>query len=209
MRLTTLLLLPLLFFGSCSSTGKVSLPSVSLVYAVNARGSAIPVFEIDGKTFFLTAKHVIADLVDGIDDEAQIFNSTVRGKPIIDIFVHPKLDVALISARLDKSVGLARLAPEMPRYPARLYAIGWHLGEVLLLTEGHAANEVGYMSCPIIFGASGGAVLNGSIELVGVVSKVAMIGTGGFEAHPIPHVSIYVPVEKFRDWFLKTKAQAR
>ena len=209
MRLTALLLPLLLFVGSCtSSAGRM--PSVSLIEMARGRGSAVPAFFEDGKTYFLTAKHVIAELIDGINDEEELLTATVRGAPILFIWAHEDLDVAIVCAEV-KLVGTAILASdgEMPTYPQPLFAIGWHLGRELLMTEGRAGGELGQMSCPVIFGASGGAVLNKHAKLVGIIVTVGMVNTGGFSPHPVPHVAGYVPVSEFRDWYLKIKEEAR
>lgn len=207
MKLTALLLLPLLFLGSCSSGDYGRMPSVSLIETANSRGSAVPIFAKNGKTYFLTAKHVIAMLIDGQDDEADLATATVRGVPILSIWAHEDLDIALICADI-QLLGLAVLADDMPTYPQPLYSIGWHLGRDLLMTEGRAGGRLGSMSCPVVFGASGGAVLDRHAKLVGIIITMGMAHTGGFSPHPIPHVAGYVPVDEFRVWLLEIKAEA-
>jgi S1-C subfamily serine protease len=184
------------------------MPSVSLIETASARGSAVPIRIQDGKTYFLTAKHVIAHLIDGIDDEAELETATVRGAPILKIWAHDDLDIALIVADV-QLLGIGIFADEMPTYPQPLYAIGWHLGRDLLMTEGRAGGKLGSMSCPVIFGASGGAVLNKHAQLVGIIVTVGMAHTGGFSPHPIPHVAGYVPVDEFRDWYNEIMEEAR
>ena len=213
MKYAILALSALLTLG-CATADKGTLPSVSLVMTPHARGSATPVFRIDGKTFFITAKHVVDTLADGFDeetlkeDEEELLHSTVAGKPIIDLVLHPDLDVALISARVGP-IACAQLAIRMPDYPSKVYSIGWHLGQHLLLTEGRASPDLGVMSAPVIHGASGGAVLDARLCYVGVISQVAYVRTSPFSASPVPHVALYVPLSAFRDWLMEQRGKAR
>lgn len=136
----------------------------------------------------LTAKHVLPAL-------------TVGGLANGEAIPHPTLDLALIHCPGMDPRGLV-IAQEGPKVYDRLYAYGWHAGQRLLRTEGFQGKSTGHMSAPVIFGCSGGAVVNDRGELVGII--VGMLSRkvqGGDGWYALPHISRYTVLdESARNW---------
>ena len=173
-----------LFLSTLSCTTTHQFPSVLFVRSVRGSGSAVPVMVQGGKLWSLTARHLLPV-------------TSVGNRPVLDQRPHPFLDLAMISTKA-RDVRVAPLAARLPVLGDRLVAVGWHLGRVLLVTDGRQGGTTGSMSCPIIFGVSGGAVLNQRGELVGIAKAIFIVG----RYHPISHVAQYVPVVGLRTWII-------
>lgn len=120
--------------------------------------------------------------------------ATIGGLQVIETIKHPTLDLALL--RVDGPVGTGSvLADDLPVLGDRLVAMGYGLGKSLQMTDGRATSVLGGMTCSIIYGCSGGAVLNDRGELVGIISQISSI-SNGFLSVPVPHMSHYIPIPK-------------
>ena len=149
-------------------------------------GVASGVVIADG--WVLTAKHVLP---------ARTVGGLASGEEI----VHPTLDLALIHCPGVDPRGLV-IAQEVPKVFDRLYAYGWHMGTRLMKTEGYQGDTAGHMSAPVMFGCSGGAVVNNRGELVGItMGLMSRKVQNGFGWYAIPHLARYTVLdEAVRDW---------
>ena len=188
-------LLPLLLLAACAPPPPLSAPApLPLPHVVQtshpgggASASAVPLFDRRGFAWYLTARHCLPV-------------ATVGGQEVLHAYPHPKRDLAVLKVRGTVGAGTA-LATRLPRLGDRLLAMGYGVGAFLQMTDGRAGPKPGQMTCPIIYGASGGAVLNANGELVGIISQVMRI-SNGFTSLPITHISIYVPVVGVKTWIL-------
>jgi hypothetical protein len=149
---------------------------------LHAVGSGVVI--ADG--WILTAAHVLP---------VTSANGMRCGKPII----HPTKDLALLPCPGMKSTGLAP-ATKRPDLYDRLYAYGWHLGRMLLKTEGYQGypwhDDGAAMSVHNIHGCSGGPIVNARGELVGIIRNVAYTGTAsGEDMYALPHMSGYTSLD--------------
>jgi hypothetical protein len=126
---------------------------------------------------------------------------TADGLPCGEPIVHPTLDLALIPCEGIKATGL-EMATTGPWVYERLYAYGWHQGEQRMKTEGYQGHARGQMSAPVIFGCSGGAVINSNGELVGIIDHVDFENvTDGWGMYLVFHMSGYTVLdEAVRGW---------
>lgn len=123
---------------------------------------------------------------------------------------HPTLDLALLY--MPDKVGSITIAHDAPQLGDPLLAIGWHYGIYLLHTEGFQGGDDGLMSCPVVFGCSGGPVLNAAGELVGIIDAVHMTPTFDSTTHEsaenlqvVPHIAWYTPLNAdVQDWIRRT-----
>lgn len=136
----------------------------------------------------LTAKHLLPTV-------------TVGGLPHGEVIEHPTLDLVLISCPGMDPRGLV-IAQEGPKVYDRLFTYGWHMGKRLMKTEGFQGKTKGHMSAPIIFGCSGGAVVNDRGELVGIIrSVISRQVQEGWGYYAVPHLSGYTVLdEAVRGW---------
>jgi len=113
---------------------------------------------------------------------------------------HPFLDLALVKVPGVKSNGLR--FGSSPKLYDRLFAYGFHLADHFLKTEGYQGGRPDLMSCPIIHGCSGGAVVDSRGDLVGIIAYVIYTGTAnGFDGYALPHISGYTPIgDTERQW---------
>lgn len=147
--------------------------------------SATPIWDRNGFAWYLTAKHCLPV-------------ATVGGQQVLQSFSHPKLDLALLKVKGSVGVG-SKIADRTPVFGDRLVAMGYGLGVSLHMTDGRAGTKLGYMTCPIAYGCSGGAVLNEKGELVGIITQITSMSNGMFPV-PVPHMSYYAPIPK--SWLL-------
>lgn len=108
---------------------------------------------------------------------------------------HPTLDLALVKCPQAKVSRGFRMATRQPYVHDRVYAYGWHLGRVLMRTEGYQGYYINRMSAPVIHGCSGGAVVNARGELLGVVKSVSYAWTANrLDGYAIPHMAGYTSI---------------
>lgn len=175
----------------CSTPVVLPLPAVAVTShpGGSTSASATPLWNSQGFAWYLTAKHVVPV-------------ATVGGQEVVETFPHPKLDLAILKVKGTVVTGSV-LAEEFPKFGDRLRALGYGVGRPLQMTDGRAAGKLGQMTCPIIFGCSGGAVLNERGELLGIIRRVVIL-RNGFMTIPIAHLSTYVPVLSLKSWLLST-----
>lgn len=174
--------LAVLLLSSCAMSWHH--PNVPLLDGPMSLGSGVVI--ADG--WILTVRHILpVDTADGLE----------CGEPII----HPTLDLALIPCPGAEANGL-RPATTGPWVYERLYAYGWHQGESLLKTEGYQGKTTGEMSAPVIFGCSGGPVINARGELVGIIDNVDFEDVmDGWGTYVVPHMAGYTVLdEAVRGW---------
>ena len=175
-----------LLLTSCASN-PINMPECWEVIGHRGSGSSVPLLQKDGKLWLLTAKHNLP--------------LTMAGKlKIIDQVRHPTLDIALISVR--GTARVIRISSNDAELGDKLFAAGYQL-RMLMITDGYKAKGKGLMSCPILFGASGGPVWNSDGELVGIIRGVWQMRTLKKDIQVIPHISLYVPVVGLQEWIDK------
>ena len=149
-----------------------------------ATASAVPLWNRDGYAWYVTCAHCLP--VAAVDNQVVMFS-----------WQHPDLDLALLKVRGDVGVGSV-IAQESPQFGERLTAMGHGLGDFLQLTDGRAGYTPGDMTCPIIFGCSGGAVLNSRNELVVIIRRLRVLNHPW--GAPVTHISNYVPLRGLENW---------
>ena len=144
------------------------LPDVLLMQSLDGRGSGVAI----APGWVLTAAHIgLAGAVD-----------------------HPTLDLALVCH--SGAAGSVEFGPA-PEFGAPLRAIGWHEGEYLLMTVGTQGHEREMMSCQILPGCSGGAVIDAEGRLVGIVEGVYahhVLSGPRVVQLAVPHLAWYTPL---------------
>lgn len=155
----------LLFLAACAT-----FPDV---LRVDRKGSAVPLTD----EWILTAKHLQPV-------------KTVGGAPVLEAVPHPSKDLLLL--RVPRAVRrCARIAKNRPKLGDKLFSMGYHLMDGLLVTEGRQGARPWAMTAQVIFGASGGPVLDANMKLVGVNSMVTL-----FAGRPVPYMSRYEPLDR-------------
>ena len=133
------------------------------------------------------------------------------GLEVTNTYIAPggSVDMALMHVPGLTAKWYPPIAGAAPALHDELHAYGWHLGTQLLMTDGHQGKDSDEMSCPIIHGCSGGAVVNSSGELVGVVAWVRYTHTArGFDGYALPHISGYTAMtDALRAWIIRTLDQ--
>jgi len=184
-------LLGLLALAACTGIPADSPISPEVVELVTISGggtcTAFPVAQGRGKTYYLTAKHCTPAAL-------------VGGKAVGEIYLHPTRDVAMLVVESEESVFCLPLASEKPAPGDVLFAIGFHLGDFPLVTQGYAGGLEGQMSAPVIWGASGGPVLNAEGEVVGVLSWGWMVELNNWTYVPVTHIAGYAPYDDVSEW---------
>lgn len=204
MRISVPLLLAL-FLMSCSlapSRPEDSCPAnaanVWMLIGPSTRGSCAPVHceqqgEGSWRVTFLTAKHV----VDGDSYLAPWIVTNPRGDKLeygIVSAMHPTLDVALVTFTSDRPFEIFEFIDTEMRRGDPAWVVGYPLAQHLSITKGWIGERF-HVSAPIIFGNSGGPVLDYQGRIVGVISTV-----GIFRGHPITHMACFVPILDVRSW---------
>lgn len=129
---------------------------------------------------------------------------SVDGKPARIIKISTEADLML----LEVEVGWpgVKVADKQPDADSKIYTIGFPLSVGQVLTEGRVQvadhREIGphdmLVSSPVVFGNSGGPVMDANMQLVGIVSKVAVVGFGSV----VTHLAVVVNTETIKE-FLK------
>ncbi len=174
--------LALLFVAGCTATPNH--PNVLLMEGPGGKGSGVVI--ADG--WILTAKHLLPI-------------ETASGMPCGEAIEHPTLDLALIPCAGAEARGLLP-AIEPPRVHQRVYTYSWHQADTFMKTEGFQAKQLGWMSAPVIFGCSGGAVVNDRGELMGIIATVAFEDViDGWGMYSVSHMAGYTTLnEAVRGW---------
>lgn len=127
--------------------------------------------------------------------------TSAGGLRVTGVFRHPTLDLALLRVPGAPYNGL-KAATEVPKLYDRLYVYGWHLGFRYLKTQGFQGHP-GFLSADVVFGVSGGAVINTRGRLVGIITAVGWIPEPRDEL--VFHIAGYVPLtESVLRWIRKT-----
>lgn len=156
--------------------------------------------------YILTARHVvehknkIADIEVEIPTDGGFILEKVKDG---DIIVDDKMDLAMLRIKYVEKHQLIvlPLATKVCYIGDTVYAVGNPLGLRDVITKGifsaYYPNQKSPMgiSCGIVFGASGGAVVNNKGELVGVISQVIMLNF-----NPVAYLGCAVPQKPTRDF---------
>jgi hypothetical protein len=172
-------------------------PEIWRLSSEGSAGSAVPFWQVGDKLWLLTAAHNLPM------DQAGEFKIEFQ-----EAHPDPSVDLALIMVRVGdvRYLNLPQIAPPPGRHQP-LHAIGWHIGEYLLRTDGYSgvsADGSPVMSCEITAGCSGGAVLDEDGHLIGIIHAV-MRGwertmMGDQFTIPYAYVSFYTPIAPNTDW---------
>lgn len=187
------LFLVLLAASCCAPSGvsarKVPPPTVLLLADEGGvpRGSGVVIS--DG--WALTAAHV-----DNV--------VTAGGLPVTERHDHPFLDLALL--RVPEARGSVTFAEEQPDPWERISCYGWHMGQVLLRTDGYQSPAAEWGSSPVIFGCSGGACVNERGELVGIIRHVGLANTPMGDSYAVVQIMGYTAVTLDVLGWIQTKA---
>lgn len=144
-------------------------------------GSCCPVGRMNGRTYFLTAKHC----TEGVLEVSTELDST--GSPACLEWAHDEADIALISAQVDVP-SLFEIRRTPVRRGERLYSAGRPHCRPLTIYEG-LAMQPNRFSCLLGPGMSGGPVCDAQGRLVGVNSMMEVAGRflrWGFAGYYVP-----------------------
>lgn len=129
--------------------------------------------------------------------------ATVGGMEVAERFDHPDVDLSIL--RVPGLIGSVRFADEMPGAFEPLSAYGWHLGQVLMRTDGYQSPLPGWGSTPVIHGCSGGACVNARGELVGILSQVGLHHTQHRDVYAIVQIMGYAELtDAVKAWIEET-----
>lgn len=163
------------------------------------KGSAFPIFCAwdpvvkKYRTVFLTAGHCVrASGLYTVED----LNGTTHGRGF-PIATHDEDDLGLIVFFTEEPIPVVSYTTSAPHLGDTIYTAGYPLGRHLHMTQGLMSAVANSGSAPVIFGNSGGAVIDTGGRVIGVVVSIARAGYGG----PIPHVMYFVPITQKRvEW---------
>lgn len=162
-----------------------------------SKGSCAPISceiqpDYSWEVVFLTAKHVVEGL-----EFVHWVASTPDGKLLEDgevLAAHEKLDVALVRFKSLWKVDTFRFIPQDPKPGDPAWVIGYPLARYISVTKGYIGERF-HVSAPIIFGNSGGPVLDSQGRIIGVISTV-----GIYRGQYILHMACFVPVLDAKSW---------
>lgn len=162
-------------------------------------GSAVPIKQRGRFLWVLTAKHCTPC-------------QRVSGHKVLAQHLHPSLDLALL--KLQTTCKTLRISRDPVKPGDRLRTAGWYLSHFLAMIDGRARPLSGFekpgcvsMTCLVLPGSSGGAVLNARGDLVGITStfRIWTVGSqhwyGPKVPQPVPWLSAYTPLDlQARRW---------
>jgi S1-C subfamily serine protease len=162
-------------------------------------GSAFPIFCAwdpvvkKYRTVFLTAAHCAR--ASGLYTVENLNGTTYgRGFPVA---THATVDLGLISFFTKEPIPVVTYTTSAPHLGETIYTAGWPLGHHLHMTKGLMSSIANSGSAPVIFGNSGGAVIDTRGRVVGVAVSISDGGYGG----PVPHMMFFVPITQERiEW---------
>jgi len=111
-----------------------------------------------------------------------------RRPPVLETVKHSSLDLALV--KIFGRRPIIKVSTKRVKPGDKLRIAGWHLGRWMVVTDGRAALEPGWAGCLVIFGASGGAVVNERGSLVGIFVQLITYEQGG-GTHYATHLARY------------------
>lgn len=198
---TFFVLLIVLWAGlSWSARPKPPHPASLVVKVVlpESMGSGTPVAVRGNQTAILTARHVVED--ESMSLPTPMFAELAgRQYPVVQVCMHPELDVAIVWVE-----GRLPVVP-MDHAPAvlgqRVQACGWLFGVQLQLDEGLVC-EPDKASVDMLPGCSGGSIFREG-EIVGVVSKTISISSP-FGGIPVGACVDFVPIADAWRWICAT-----
>lgn len=165
---------------------------------LGTNGSAVPVHRDGEFLWLLTAKHVRADRVNNC--------------PILKRVNHSQLDLSLLKIRRTLGDPIP-FAERQPIPGEKVTATGWMLGAFLTQTDGrirrpsgqHGKGASGEMTCHVLPGASGGAVMNTKGELVGIISSLYLWRDPFGKPDLIPWLSFFCKLDReAQEWAKKS-----
>ena len=173
MRVSILLPIVLLVTACCSPQIAVT-PIPADVWVLNRTqgyGSACPIYEKGGRTYFATAKHVT-------QGGAGLKSLVLPGRHILSVRLEWEStthDLAIVSAPIE-GIRHFEIADRTPAFGETLTVVGYPTGKPLTAFLGLALqpHRVGAQVGP---GASGGAVLDSRGRLVGIITKMEPMRT--------------------------------
>lgn len=159
------------------------------------------VFDItpDGRAHALTAAHCV---------DHEDINITVSGRSARSMISNRILDLAIVQFRPASGTQTIVLAPTTPPAGSATIAAGYAFGvEEIVYQFGHIAQPYNretkslWLNMDIIFGDSGGAILDSQGRLVGVTSAIFSNGPA--------HIGIAVPIESVHDFIEEYRDQLK
>ncbi|CAK9074178.1 Uncharacterized protein SCF082_LOCUS36164 [Durusdinium trenchii] len=154
---------PLLFLAAacCAppppATLAIPVPPVVSVESAAGFGSGTVIRQEGSRTWVLTSAHNKTE--------------TVEGQAVLERHEHPYLDAELLLVDLDP-VKVTPMRGDAPAMGELLMALGHPLAGPAQPQLGLAGETAGKMSCPSLFGMSGGPVVDAQGRLVGIVDSL-------------------------------------
>lgn len=158
--------------------------------------SAVVVAIVDGEADALTAAHCVAH------EPTSHLDLTANGRDAQVLAFNRLLDLALIRFHAKHEEAMP-LAPETPKMGAEVAVLGYAFGVKKLAAQfGRVAQpyndetEALWLNVDLIFGDSGGAVVDDQGRLIGINSRIYSGGLFGQSAH----IAAAVPIESASDF---------
>lgn len=131
-------------------------------------GTAVPIGNVNGVWVFLSCQHVAEGC------PARTLELRGRSLTVTRVELLPQRDLALLFAPGDgQDVPLVALAGRAARFGERVMAVGFGKGE-LTLTDGRVS-ERGNCSTAVIFGNSGGPLLDSEGRILGIIVRMGVM----------------------------------
>jgi S1-C subfamily serine protease len=149
--------------------------------------------DADKKALALTAAHCVTH------EQAKHFDLTVNRRHADVVLYNNLLDLAVVSFKANKEVAMLR-APESPAMGTAVAILGYAFGiEEMAAQFGHVAQSANketkaiWINADLIFGDSGGAVIDDQGRLVGINSRI-------YSARGVAHMGAAVSIEDVEDF---------
>lgn len=172
-----------------------AVPRLEIAHAQGTGTCSAVVFEIDKDGFAnaLTAAHCVEK-----SSETQRLDITVNGRTAVVLHQNRLLDLAIVRFRARDEVAMV-LAKDNPLQGSEIAVLGFAFGEEEIVVQfGHIAQKFNkptrttWVDSTLIFGDSGGALINDQGELVGINSAIKYQGPA--------RIGMVVPVTAILDY---------
>lgn len=197
--MTLLIAVLLLDWVSLVPTVAKSVPRVEIQRGGDSGVCSAVVFDVDryGYAHALTAGHCVQRA-----SESERIDLTVNGRTAVTLHSNSILDLAILKFRAKDDVAIV-LAPDLPAAGTEVAIVGYAFGvEEIVAQFGHIAQKYNretkttWVNADLIFGDSGGSLVDAQGRLVGINSRIYSGGMLGQMAH----MGAVVTVDQIRDY---------